>query len=286
MVRAGCHVSIAGGIDRAVGRALSRGCDLFQVFTRNPRGWRYSALDAETVKRFWEEMDRAGIGPAVAHMPYLPNLASPKKDVYEKSVHTLAAELERCGRLEIPFLVTHLGSHLGEGADAGAKREIEAIQSALSRADSGTTLLLENTAGSAHSLGNTFEEIARILEGVGMPDRTGVCFDTCHAFAAGYHLSTPNGLEETMDRFDRIIGADHLRVIHLNDSKGECGSGLDRHEHIGLGTIGTAGIRRILHHPRLGSLPFILETPVDDRRNDAENIRVVRRLAAGEKQVS
>jgi len=286
MVRVGCHVSIAGGIDRAVERALTRGCDLFQIFTRNPRGWRYAALDGGAVQRFREGMDRAGIGPAVAHMPYLPNLASPREEVYEKSVHTLTAELERCGRLGIPVLVTHLGSHLGSGADAGIEREIAAIRSALSTADSDTRLLLENTSGSAHSLGNRFEDIARILEGVGMPDRTGVCFDTCHAFAAGYDIRTPDGLEETVDEFDRIIGAEHLWVIHLNDSKGGCGSGLDRHEHIGLGTIGEEGIRRILRHSLLGTLPLILETPVDDRRDDAENIRVVRRLAAGEKQVS
>ncbi|MHC1626872.1 MAG: deoxyribonuclease IV [Methanoculleaceae archaeon] len=280
MVRVGCHVSIAGGIDKAVERAVKKGCDLFQIFTRNPRGWRYSALNGGTVMAFREAMERSGIGPAVAHMPYLPNLASPREDVLAKSVDALITELERCEILGIPYLVTHLGSHLGTSMDEAVEREIRAIRTALDTAESGTILLLENTSGSAHSLGSTFTEIARIIDGVGLRERTGVCFDTCHAFAAGYELRTTGGLEETVREIDRVIGIEKLKVIHLNDSLGDLGSGLDRHEHIGLGRIGEDAFRRILHHPNLRDVPCILETPVDERRDDVGNIRVVRQLAA------
>ncbi len=212
-------------------------------------------------------------------MPYLPNLASPKPDIYNKSIAALVTELDRCGQLGIPYLVTHLGHHLGDGIAGGRARVIRAINTALKESDNPVMLLLENTAGEKNSVGSTFEHIRGIMDGLENKNRIGVCFDTCHAFAAGYELRTESGLKNTLNQFDEQIGIDNLKIIHLNDTKGDLGSGLDRHEHIGMGFIGEEGFRLILHHPVFSALPLICETPVDDRRDDAGNITRVRELA-------
>ena len=212
-------------------------------------------------------------------MPYLPNLASPKPEVYEKSVATLTAELDRCGQVGIPYLVTHLGHHLGDGMAGGRSRVITAINTALESSGADVMLLLENTAGEKNSVGSSFEHIRGIMDGLTDTKRIGVCFDTCHAFAAGYELRTVEGIEETLGQFDEQVGLKNLKVIHLNDTKGEKGSALDRHEHIGMGCIGEDGFRRILHHKVFSSLPLICETPVDERRDDRGNIQAVRDLA-------
>ncbi len=278
MVKVGVHVSIAGSLDLAVDRAKDAGCDVFQMFSRNPRGWAYPPLTDELCSTFRSKVKTTGLLP-VDHMPYLPNLASPKEDVYTKSVETLTSELERCGALGIPYLVTHLGHHLGDGMAGGRSRVIKAINTALASSDGKAMLLLENTAGEKNSVGSSLEHIHAILEGITDRELTGVCFDTCHAFAAGYELRTAEGLEDTLGQFDEMIGLGNLKVIHLNDTKGEKGSGLDRHEHIGLGGIGEDGFRRILHHKVLASVPLICETPVDERRDDRGNIEKVRDLA-------
>ena len=280
MVQAGCHVSIAGSIDRAVGRALERGCDTFQIFSRNPRGWRAKALDPAVVDAFQEAVKASGIGPVVDHMPYLPNPASSDDAIYEKSVAGLTEELERCDLLGIPYLVTHLGHHRGAGSDVGEERIIAAINRALADEGEGDVmLLLENTAGEKNSMGAEIAGLARIRDGGDARERIGLCFDTCHAFAAGYDLRTADAVDAVFGEFEDLVGLEHLRIIHLNDSKGELGGGLDRHEHIGLGAIGEEGFRHILHHPAIRSLPLICETPVDDRRDDAGNIAKVRELA-------
>ena len=278
MVKVGVHVSIAGSLDLAVDRAMDAGCDVFQMFSRNPRGWAYPPLSDELSNTFRSKVKKTGLIP-FDHMPYLPNLASPKEDVYEKSVATLTAELGRCGALGIPYLVTHLGHHLGDGIAGGRARVIKAINTALAGTEGKTMLLLENTAGEKNSVGSSLEHIRAIMEGIDNSKRAGICFDTCHAFAAGYELRTAEGLEETLGQFDEMIGLSSLKVIHLNDTKGEKGSGLDRHEHIGLGGIGEDGFRRILHHKVLASLPLICETPVDERRDDRGNIEKVRELS-------
>ena len=279
MVRVGCHVSIAGSVDRAVERALERGCDTFQIFSSNPRGWKSRELKSEEIAAFKTKVRDAGLAPVVAHMPYLPNLATPRPEIYQRSVDTLARELGRCQLLGIPYLVTHLGSHLGQGREEGIARFIRGMDHALAEAGGTTMLLLENTAGTANSIGGTFEDIGDILEGSVHKDRLGICFDTCHAFAAGYDLASEAGLAATIEALDASIGRERITLIHLNDAKGACGSRLDRHEHIGLGNIGEEGFRRILLHPLFRALPLICETPVDARRSDAENIRVVRVLA-------
>jgi deoxyribonuclease-4 len=278
MVRVGVHVSIAGSLDLAVDRAKETGCDVFQMFSRNPRGWGYKPLSDHDCDTYQEKIQAAGIIP-VDHMPYLPNLASPKADIYEKSVAALTAELDRCGRLGIPYLVTHLGHHLGDGIAGGRARVISAINTALGESDTTVMLLLENTAGEKNGVGSSFEHIRGIMDGIENHTRTGVCFDTCHAFAAGYELRTEKGLADTLSQFEDHIGIRNLKIIHLNDSKGDRGSGLDRHEHIGMGFIGENGFRNLLCHPVLSTLPLICETPVDERRDNGGNIAKVRELA-------
>ena len=278
MVKVGVHVSIAGSLDLAVDRAQDAGCDVFQIFSRNPRGWAFSPLAKNIADEFRAKVKTTGLLP-VDHMPYLPNLATPKEDMYEKTLATLEAELDRSGRLGIPYLVTHLGHHLGDGMAGGRKRVTNAINAALKKDDNNVMLLLENTAGESNSVGSSFEHLRAIMDALDVPERIGICFDTCHAFAAGYELRTQEGLEDTLAQFDDQVGLAKLRVIHLNDSKGDKGSGLDRHEHIGMGFIGEEGMRGILHHTALRKLPFICETPVDDRRDDRGNIAKVRELA-------
>ena len=278
MVKVGVHVSIAGSLDQAVDRAKAKGCDVFQIFSRNPRGWAFRPLSGEECSLFYEKIKTSSLLP-VDHMPYLPNLASPKEEIYEKSVATLTAELERCRQLRIPYLVTHLGHHLGDGIAGGRKRVISSINTALLASDSDVTLLLENTAGEKNSVGSTFEHIRSIMDGLSEPARVGICFDTCHAFAAGYDLRSDEGITDTLEQLEEVIGSKSIKVVHLNDSKGDQGSGLDRHDHIGLGAIGDEGFRRILHHPVFRDLPLVCETPVDTRRDDEGNIKKVRELA-------
>ncbi|MGC8937180.1 MAG: deoxyribonuclease IV [Candidatus Methanomethylicaceae archaeon] len=275
-MRVGVHISIAGSIDRSVERAVKIGCNTFQLFTRNPRGWSFSDIPEEVLKSFKERLSKTDINPVVDHMPYLPNLATPNEEVYRKSVDTLIAELKRCLVLGIPYLVTHLGSHLGSGEEKGCRRLVSALNSALETKPH-CMILLENTAGQKNSMGTTFEDIRGIIDKLDYPERVGFCFDTCHAFAGGYDVKTKIG--EILDELDSLIGLGKLKVVHLNDSKGDLGSHLDRHEHIGLGKIGEEGFKLILSDKRIRSLPLIMETPVDSRRDDRGNILKVYELA-------
>ena len=277
-MRIGFHVSIVGAIDEAVDRAVAAGCNTFQVFTRNPRGWGFKPLDSGEVEMFRGKVERYGMSPVFDHMPYLPNLASSRQSIYSLSIKSLMAELKRCAELGIPYLVTHLGSHLGAGKASGLRRIIEAINEAFSEAGGDVVLLLENTAGTRNSMGSSFEDIRRVVDGIAQSDRVGVCFDTCHAFAAGYDLRTEGAVGAVVERFNEALGWERLRLVHLNDSKGGLRSRIDRHEHIGLGKIGAEGFRSILHS-EFAKLPLILETPVDGRRSDLENLRKVRELA-------
>jgi deoxyribonuclease-4 len=280
MVRVGVHVSIGKGIDTAVDNAVQDKCDTFQIFTRNPQGWKFSDLDPEEVKLFRKKMRETGIGPAVDHMPYLPNLASPMDEIYEKSVATFVAEVERCVQLGVAYLVVHLGSHLGAGRELGLRRIGRALNEAVKFTDKSTMILLENTAGARNSMGSNFSDVKDILNTVKRKkDRIGVCLDTCHCYAAGMDLHTEKGVNQTLSNFDSTIGFENLKVIHLNDSRGGLGSGSDRHEHIGMGYIGTKGFKVFLHNEAIRELPWILETPEDERCDDAGNIQMVRKLA-------
>jgi len=272
----GTHVSIAGSLDRAILRAAEIGCTTFQIFTRNPRGWAFSPIPQEERGAFAEGLRRTGLSPVVDHMPYLPNLASPTPEVYEKSVATFKAELLRCDMLGIPYLVTHLGSHLGTGMDAGRGRIVSALDEAIAL-KTRCMVLLENTAGQRNSLGTTFGDLLAIIEKAASPGRIGVCLDTCHAFAAGYDVKTK--FSEVLDELDSAVGIGRLKVMHMNDATGGLGSHLDRHYHIGLGEIGEDGFRNILADERIHALPLIMETPIDERRDDRGNIEKLHELA-------
>ena len=280
LIRLGLHVSISGRIDQAPDRAHELDLQTFQIFTRNPRGWKFKKLNMDEVEEFKRKVVTYKFDPVVSHMPYLPNLSSPQKSLYNKSVKSLSAELERCGTLGIPYVVTHLGSHLGKGSDIGLEKLVNAINQAISQNQNSVMLLLENTAGTKNSMGSSFGEIKRILDRVEKKDRVGICFDTAHAYAAGYDLSSSRGVDETFAKFDSVLGLKVLKVIHLNDSEVALGSGRDRHEHIGMGYIGERGFRAIFKHQGLRDLPFIMETPIDDRRDEMGNIRKVRELSA------
>ncbi len=277
-MRLGLHLSIQGSIDRVVDRGVERGCNALQMFSRNPRGWTSKKLSSLEVESFREKLSESGIWPVFIHTPYLLNLASPKDDVYAKSVNLLKDELRRASELNVPYVVTHLGSHLGYGKMEGFKRIVEAVNDSFSSIKNDVVLLLENTAGTKNSMGSAFEDVEYILSRIKVRERVGVCFDTSHAFAAGYDLVSRGAVQHTLRRFDEVVGLEKLKLVHLNDSKGALGSRVDRHEHIGMGKIGERGFRNILQS-RLGQLPLILETPVDGRRSDTGNLEKVRELA-------
>jgi deoxyribonuclease-4 len=248
------------------------------MFTRTPRAWAVRDLVDEEVRAFVDKVNSHDVKPVFAHVPYLLNLASARRDVYVKSVETLKEEIGRCRRLEIPFLVTHLGSHLGSGKKMGFERIVGAVDEAYKTGDIGVMLLLENTAGTRNSMGGRFEDVQRIIQSLARPENVGVCFDTAHGFASGYDLRSEKSVEKTLHVFDEVIGFSKLKLVHLNDSLGGLGSRVDRHEHIGLGKIGENGFRAILHS-RFRELPLILETPWDDGRCDVDNLRKVKELA-------
>jgi len=280
-VQIGVHVSIAGSIDKAIDNAMALKCTAFQIFTRNPRGWTAKNLVKEEVESFKVKLAASKIDRAAVcvHMPYLPNLSSPKKDLYKKSLDTLVNEVKRCAVLGVPQLVLHLGSHLGAGTQIGIKNLVHACNTVAVKADNDVMILLENTAGQENSVGSRFEELKQILELLEPRKRFGVCFDTCHAFAAGYDLRSKDRVHDVIAEFDKYIGIKNLRIVHLNDSKGELNCNLDRHEHIGMGHIGEAGFKEVLAQKEFRRLPLILETPIDDRRDDVGNLQKVRELA-------
>lgn len=264
----------------AVDRAVERGCTAFQIFSRNPRGWRAKAISESESTLFHKKIASSGIDKdaVCVHMPYLPNLAGSNDEPYKKSVNTLKDEVERCNQLGIQYLVTHLGSHLGAGTEAGIRRLIEAYTVA-AEVDKNVIILLENMAGQKNSIGYKFEELARILNQLEPNGRFGVCLDTCHAFVAGYDLRTREAASQTLEEFDGIVGYDRLKVLHLNDARGGLGSNLDRHYHIGLGNIGTEGLKEVVNIVDQHNIPIILETPIDDTRTDIENIQAVKQFA-------
>jgi deoxyribonuclease IV len=273
----GLHVSITGSLDLAFDRAKEVGANTFQIFTRNPNQWKFKPIPDDVINRFRAKRKTSGIARVTDHMPYLPNLASPEKATMKISRYTLDEEVKRCDALGIDFLVIHLGSHLGKGAAVGVADVAGACAEALAGSSGGTTILLENMAGQKNSVGARFEELRAILDKAG-DDRLGVCFDSCHAFAAGFDLSSMEAVDGTMGLFDEIVGYDRLKVVHLNDSKGPLGSRLDRHENVGEGKIGKKGMRAILHYRGMTDRPLIMETPYEDTRGMKKSIRVVRTL--------
>jgi len=280
-MRVGVHVSIAGSVDRSVDNAVTRGCTAFQIFTRNPRGWAAKPLLDKDITNFKEKLAASKIDrlATVAHMPYLPNLSSPEDDPFAKSLNSLSNEIKRCGKLGIPYLVAHLGSHKGAGDQKGIEKLVKAFTKAITENQNDVTILLENTAGYKNSVGSNFEQLASIFFQLKPAKRFGICLDTCHAFAAGHDLRTEKEATLTLEKFDNAIGIEHLKILHLNDSKGEIECNVDRHEHIGLGKIGEIGLSHIIKFANSKNIPIILETPIDDRRDDVGNIKKVKELA-------
>jgi len=274
----GAHVSIAGEIAQSFDRAKALNCTAFQIFTRNPRGWASKGLDDNEVSNFHRKLDETGLFP-IAHMPYLPNLASPNREIYDKSVKILSEELTKCHRLRIPYLVTHMGSHMGTSEEDGVRRVAEACNTAIKLSEGNVIILLENTAGQRNSVGHTFNHLRKCIELIEEKQRVGVCFDTCHGFAAGYDIRTQRDVENLLKNFDETLGLERLKVIHVNDSKGDLGSHLDRHEHLGRGKIGLNGFKALMSFKEVQKLPLIIETPYDSEKDYAQDIAVLWAIA-------
>lgn len=280
MMRLGAHESIGGGLHKAFDRAQSVGCETLQIFVKSNRSWAVKPLTEEDIERFKAKAEETDIQPVVGHTSYLLNLGTPNDTLWKRSRDTLIIELERCEALGVPYLVLHPGSHVGTGEEAGLARVAQALGE-VHAATPGfrAQILLEATAGQGTNLGYRFEHLGWLLEHTPTGERMGVCLDTCHIFAAGYELRTPEGYAATMEAFDRIVGLQRLLALHLNDSKGGLGSRKDRHEHIGKGHIGLEGFRHVLNDSRLANLPGLLETPKsDDLHEDRENLVVLRSL--------
>ena len=237
-------------------------------------------METEDAKRFKEKLEASEIDrlAVCAHMPYLPNLSSPDDDGYQKSIKSMIKEVERCDALGIPYLVTHLGSHKGSGEENGIKRLTAALNK-VAETKAKVMILLENTAGQKNSVGSDFKQLAEIFSKCKPEKRFGVCLDTCHAFVAGYDLRTKAMANKAMKEFDETVGIKNLKILHLNDSKGELNSNRDRHDHIGLGEIGKEGLGEIIKIMNENDVPIVLETPIDDTRDDFENIKQAKSLA-------
>jgi deoxyribonuclease IV len=289
MPRLGAHLSIAGGLPRAVDRAKASRCEALQIFTKSVGQWRARPLPPEEIALFRKRVEETGLRPVFAHNSYLINLAAASRPLREQSMAALGEELDRAESLGLDGLVMHPGSYTSGTEEEGLRLVGDAIVKLLAeRPHAKTMVLLEHTAGQGTNLGHRFEHLAVILERAGGSPRIGVCLDTCHLLTAGYDLCTQAGYDDTFREFDRIVGLDRIKVFHLNDSRKPCGSRIDRHEHIGKGCLGLEPFRRLLNDPRFAALPMLLETPkletpASKRRSDvdpwdARNLRALRKL--------
>jgi deoxyribonuclease-4 len=275
-MRVGAHTSIAGGVDNAVTEQVDLEGNCGQIFTHSPQVWREPDLGETETAAFRDLSAEHDVGPWVIHASYLVNLATPKDDLREKSIRSMQREVDAAAALGIRYVNVHLGAHTGAGVEGG----LDNAASALDELDipGGVTVLVESDAGSGTKLGGEFEHLAAVL------DRSSqdleVCLDTAHAFAAGYDLSTPDAVAETIDEFDDVVGLGDLACLHLNDSKHACGTNKDEHAHLGEGEIGENGVQAVVSHPDLRELPFVLETPTEDGRGFAWNIERARELQA------
>lgn len=291
--RFGVHTSIAGGLPRAAERAAELGCDCFQIFAGNPRGWRERSLMGEEVRAFKDARERAGLFPLAIHAVYLINLAAQDEFILARSREAFRQEMIRGLEIGADFLVVHPGNPKSAPANVGVETAIETIREAArglnlkgaatkkNRAgqNGGLTILIENTAGQGSSIGCTFEQVADIVAALDDDLPVGVCLDTAHTFAAGYDVSTAEGFRQTVRAIEQSFGFDKVKLVHCNDSKAPFNSHVDRHEHIGLGHIGEEAFCRLTRHLKFRRLPFILETPVNITRGDKENLEVIRRLS-------
>ncbi|MCU4799985.1 deoxyribonuclease IV [Halobacteria archaeon HArc-gm2] len=283
-MQVGAHTSIAkdkgphDGAGNAVHQQVEYGGNCGQIFSHSPQVWQDPNIEDDEAEQFRDLTDEHGVGPWVIHSSYLVNLCTPKDDLRAKSIDSMQKEVDAADKLDVEYVNVHLGAHTGAGVDGG----LDNAASALDELDipDGVTVLVESDAGSGTKLGGEFEHLAEVL------DRSSqdleICVDTAHAFAAGYDLSTVEGVNETVAEFDEVVGLDKLACIHLNDSKHECGTNKDEHAHIGEGEIGVEGMQTILTHEALEDVPFVLETPTEDGKSFAWNIERARELAGAE----
>lgn len=272
----GVHVSIGKGFKGAASQAHTLGCDGFQIFAGNPRGWARNPLPDNEFAEFKAAREQYGLWPVMVHLSYLPNLATADPELHQKSFATLCEDFQRANRLGADFFVFHPGK--SKEREPGIARIIEAVNLALEQVKGPTILLFENQAGAGGDIAANFQDLGELLKGMNDSGRVGVCFDTCHAFAAGYDLRTAAAWEQTIAEFERWVGLSYLKIFHLNDAMAALGSHLDRHQHIGQGTIGIAGFESLVNNSRLNCLPGILETPQNTPEDDVKNLKTLRDL--------
>jgi deoxyribonuclease-4 len=279
--RIGIHTSIAGGVETAAERAYRLGCNTFQVFSSSPRQWQPYSLSPAQCAAMRNLRERYGLRPLVIHSNYLINLAGTNPEFHRKSIVAFRGEIQRALALCAEYLVLHPGSYRGGSAASGLARIAGALEEASSGLDlekGGLTILLENTAGAEYSLGSRFEQLAELIDAVQGKLPAAACIDTCHVHVAGYDLVSDEGYQLTLRHLDQTVGLDAVRVWHCNDAKAARGSHLDRHEHIGRGTLGLAPFRRLLNDPRLARAAFIAETPIDRPGDDQRNVDTLKSL--------
>jgi len=279
-MKLGAHMSIAGGVSEALLRGQELNCHTIQIFTKNNNQWQAKPISKDEADLFALRLKETKIFPVISHDCYLINLASVNQDTEQKSIAAFTDEILRADLLNIPYLVMHPGSHLQAGEKAGINRIAKNLNTIFKQINkTKTMILLETTAGQGTNLGYKFEQLAEIISLIKDKEKIGICLDTCHIFAAGYDIRDKKNYQKTFSEFDKIIGLDKLKVIHLNDSKKDLGCKVDRHEHIGKGFIGLNGFRLLLNDERLKDIPMVLETPKSpDGNADLENLDVLRKL--------
>jgi len=275
----GVHISGVEKIYEALDKAKGLGCNTMQIFARNPQKWRSDFLKPEDIEEFNRRQEKLKINPVFIHISYLINLASPNPRLYGASIDAYIEDILEAQAMGADYIVTHMGSHKETTEEAGIKRLTEALNRILEKTGgSSVGILLENTSGSGSWLGYKFSHHKEIIKGIKNKERIGLCLDTAHAYLAGYDLATKAGLDTLLSEIDKMVGLKLIKLIHFNDAKGTLGSHQDRHDHIGKGSIGLEGMKRILNHPKLRDIPFILETPKKTEEDDPMNLKVTRKL--------
>jgi deoxyribonuclease-4 len=277
-MRIGFHVSISGGFSKSVERAYELGCTCMQIFSRNPRGWTVKPLDKTDIAEFKKLREKWDIGPVFVHTNYLINLASNRPDLYEKSIEQFVIDLERTEALGAEYLVTHLGSASSQNEEWMIERVSEALNIAMKLHAPKATILLENTAGETGDVGYTLEQVEEVITRLNDASRIGICYDTCHGFAAGYDIRTKQGVDALAGKIDTTVGLKRLKGMHLNDCLRDFNSRVDRHWHIGEGKIGLDGFKVLLNHPTFKDIPKIMETPKETEEDDPRNMKTVKSL--------
>ncbi|MDH5202291.1 MAG: deoxyribonuclease IV [Nitrospirota bacterium] len=278
MRKLGVHTSIAGGLHRSVERAHALGCTTVQIFSHNPRGWAVKSISQEEAAIFKSMKTHFDVSPVYIHTSYLINMASRDSGLKKKSINLLVIEMDRADTMGADYVVLHPGSASGDDQYVSRSRAVNALNEVAAMGQWNAGLLIENTAGEKGDISSTIENLSDIINGVKESLIKGICIDTCHAFAAGYDIRNDKGIQNFSDKIEKYIGLDNVKLIHLNDSKGDIGSGVDRHEHIGIGQIGSKGLKIFICYSSFRNIPLILETPKKRESDDSHNLRKVRKM--------